>query len=352
MSEETIWTDAAADLSIRLARRPAPEVLDLLQRTVWGGGKLRYRILDIPETLRRMSDPHFLTLRRGADLVAICVLNRRVTRLLGKPCDSFHFAMLATEPRFAGQRYASLLADHAGAFCHDTLPAPGVAYAFVEATTKGTVSISNHFAPPFEAMLPLTVFSRFRPKDDAHAGALTEHEEEDVIRRLSTLYQGHAFDDFDSSLIPDDYSVLRNQGEVVAGAQAEELTWSVEELPGLSGKLILTLPRYLPPLRRILNPANLRFLRFSNLLVEPGREPDLIRLMEAMLHRRKAPLGLILMDERSPVYQRIKAHDRFGLLARAVRGATKMVGDFRSVPEADIARIRDRPALMSPMDVF
>ena len=33
---------------------------------------------------------------------------------------------------------------------------------------------------------------------------------------------------------------------------------------------------------------NLRFLRFSNLLVEPGREPDLIRLMESLLHNAGA----------------------------------------------------------------
>ena len=115
MSEGELLWHGDAGLEIRLSHEPTPAVLDLLERTVWGSRRLRYRIRGVAGKLARMVGPHFLTLERGGDLLAVCVLNRRESRLLGAPVDSFHFAIIATEPAMAGQGHAGVLAEQAAA---------------------------------------------------------------------------------------------------------------------------------------------------------------------------------------------------------------------------------------------
>jgi len=347
-----VWSDDVSGLVIRVSRQPRPAALDLLGRTVWGSRDLRYRIHDIPARLGRMTRPYFLSLERHGTLAAVCVLNRRQSGLLGVSVDAFHFAMLATEPAFSGQGLAGLLAEQAGEFCRTRIRAPGAAYAYIESSTDYSIRISQRLGTSLEAVLPLTVFSRLRPADDPRAGPIEAHEAEPVAKRLAKLYDGHLFTDFGDSVLPEEYHVLRRGGAIVAGAQAERLNWSVESLPGIAGWAVTRLLPRLPPLRRLLNPANLELLRFGNLLAEPGREDDLLRLLEAILARHKAPLGLILLDARSPVYRRIRAHGALGMLGRVVDGASKMVVDFAGVDEADLVRIRKSPVLMSPLDVF
>jgi GNAT superfamily N-acetyltransferase len=349
---ELLWSDAAEKLEIHLSRALSPEVLGLLERTVWGNRDLRYRIRGLKGKLGRMTGPHFLTLERGGGLLAVCVLNRRESRLLGAPIDTFHFAMIATDPAEAGQGHARLLAEQAAELCRQRLDARGAAFAYIESTTEFSIRISNHLGPSFEARLPLTLFSRLWPRNDPRAEPLDEAEAAEVLGRLQALYTDHLFADFELSLNPAEYHVLREDGRIVAGAQVEMLNWSVESLPGAVGGLIVCLLPHLPLVRQILNPRDVRVLRFANLLVEQGCEAHLLRLMEAMLARNGVRLGLIMLDERSPPCQRIRAHGRLGLLGKAVDGAAAVVADFKGFSEEELARIRAQPMLMSPLDVF
>jgi len=351
-SGELLWRDAEADLEIRLSHEFSPDVLNLLQRTVWGSRDLRYRIRGVEGKLARMLGPHVLTLERKGALAAVCVLNRRESRLFGAPVDTFHVAMMATEPALAGQGYAGRLAERAAELCRARMGTPGATYAYIESTTEFSLRISDHLGPSYAARLPLTLFSRLWPRDDRRVDGMDEGEAEEVRARLAALYADHLFADFELSLVPAEYQVLRDGGLIVAGVQAELLNWSIESLPGVTGRLIMRLLPRLPLIRRMLDPRDLRLLRFGNLLVEPGVEADLERLMAAVLARRGVRLGLILLDERSPVCRRIRTHGRLGLLSAVVDGAAMVVVDFVGFDEAEMARIHAQPLLMSPLDVF
>jgi hypothetical protein len=353
---EPVWSDPAARLALLRSEAPSAAVVDLLERTVWGSGDTRYRILDVAAKLARLTGPNYLTLEKDGQLAAVCVINRRDTRLLDRTVDSAHFVMLATEPALAGQGLAGLLAEQVSQFLRERLRSPGAAYAYIEETTEYSLRISNRIGPAIEAAMPLTVFSRLWPRDDRRAGPLTAGETDgeaaEVTARLTALYRRHLFADFADSLNPDEYHVLRAQGAIVAGVQAEPLRWSVESLPGAIGWLLLRFLQRLPLPRRLLNPADLRFVRFGNILAEPGREADAVRLMEAVLARHRVRLGLVLIDARSLVGQHLRRAGPMGLIGRAVSGSTRVVADFKGLDDTEIAGLRQAPILMSPLDVF
>lgn len=352
MADTRIWSDAGQDLTICLSHGASPEVISLLERTTWGSRNLRYRIRGVAAKLARLNDPYVFRMEKRGQLAAVCILNRRTVQLLGVPYDSMHFVMIATDPALEGQGLAGLLSVHIRRYLERHLDAPAVAYAYIEATTDYSLRISNRVGHSLEAVMPLTVFSRLWPKDDETVRPISDGEVEEIAARLYRLYEGHGFADFDDSLKRDEYFVLRHQGRIVAGAQAEALHWSVVEMPGWRGAFLVKVLPWIPLLGRMLPLQDFRFLRFGNLLVEPGHEAHLVRLLETLLARHNTRVGLIMMDRRSPVLGRIRAFGRLGPLQRALEGATKAVADFKGVSEDDIARIAARPMLLSPRDVF
>jgi hypothetical protein len=348
----TLWSDDASQKVVKLAREPSPQVIRLLERTVWGGRGLLYEIRGIDAKLRRLSDPHVFSVEAEGRLAAVCILNRKTALVLGAEYDAFHFVMVATDEAERSKGLANLLGTHIRRFCEDAFRGPGVGYGYIEASTEYSLRLSDRIGHTVGRFVPLTVFSRFFPRDDPGVRPVSESEADGVRERLYALYEGHSLLDFDTSLRPEEYFVLSREGRIVAGAQAEVLHWSVVRMPGLMGRFIVGGLPHIPGLRSLLNVKDFYFLRFGNLLVRPGDEAQLVTLLEALLARNGLRIGLILMDQQSPVFEGIRAFGKFGVMNAALRGTTKVVADFRGVTEDEIAAIRSRPVLVSAGDVI
>jgi len=348
----TLWADDASQRVVKLTREPSPQIIRLLERTVWGGRGLLYRIRGIDAKLRRLSDPHVFSIEEEGRLAAVCILNRKTVLVLGTEYDAFHFVMVATEETERGKGLASLLGTHIRRFCEDVLREPGVGYGYIEASTEYSLRLSDRIGHTAEWFVPLTVFSRFFPRDDPGVRPVSESEAEGVRESLYALYEGHSLLDFDTSLRPEEYFVLSRGNRIVAGAQAEVLHWSVVRMPGWTGRFIVGGLPHIPGLRNLLNVRDLLFLRFGNLFVRPGDEAQLVTLLEALLARNGLRIGLILLDQQSPVFEGIRAFGKFGLMNAALRGKTKVVADFRGVTEDEIEAIRSWPILVSAGDVI
>jgi GNAT superfamily N-acetyltransferase len=352
MTATTLWADTRDALSVELERRLDPPVTELLENTVWGSRDLRYRIIGVAEKLARLTDPYIFTLRADDALAAACVLDRKPVTLLSTRYDSVHFVMIATSAAHRGKGFAGLLVEHIRGYLEENLGSPAIAYAYIEATTEFSLRISDRVGHVIEADMPINVFSRLRPRTSDDVVLIRQAEIAGIGDRLSRLYQGHGFADFEQSLDPSAYFVRRRGDEIVAGAQVESMHWSVVELPGWRGEFLVRVLPALPLMNRLLPLSDLVFLRVGNLLVEPGRENEFVDLLEAVLALHGARIALLVMDERSPVLRRIRMHGRLGLLNHALSGATRLVADFKGVHEDDIARIAELPLLMSPRDVF
>ena len=352
MDDHEIWSDRAAGLTIRLGKEPSAEVVACLSQVIWGSKQLRYRLPDIGERLRRLRDPFIFVLRRNGALAAICILDRCWKNVGGRPYDTFHFMLVATIDEHRAQGLGGLLMAEARRFSERTLGHPGLGFGYVESTTVFSLRITDRIGHAISAEMPLVLFSRLRPTDDVRVGLARADERDEILARLGALYADHELDDFAASLDTDRFLVLRDGDKIRAGAQIEQLQWSVVSLPGAMGALLLKVLPYVPILNRRLNPSQLRLLRFGNLLVEPGHEAELVTLLEAALVRHGVAMGLMMLDRRSPVLGRILAHGHLGLLRRAVSGSVFLRLDFVGVTDKEITEVANRPLLASPADVF
>ena len=63
-------------------------------------------------------------------------------------------------------------------------------------------------------------------------------------------------------------------------------------------------------------------------------------------------VGLVLLDARSLLLQRIREHGKLGFLSGAFSGSAKLRIDVVGMDDAMLRQLRDGPLLVSAADVF
>ncbi len=351
-TEELVWQDDERGLEIRIASELTDEVIAFLTRIVWGSRALRYTLPDLGERLAGLREPSVLALTRRGTLVSVCILDRCEKMVGGRPLDGFHFVMVATPDEYRNEGLAGLLIVEVRRFCERELRRPGIGFAYVESTTVFSLKISDRIGHSLSGEMQLVLFTRLWPSDHGAVDFARPDERDESVARLQGLYAGHEMEDFASSLDIGRYMVLREGGEIRAGVQLEKLHWSLVSLPGLLGRILMWLLPRIPFVKGRLNPHRLPLLRFGNLLVEPGREADLERLLGAALARHNSSLGMTMLDRRSEVLGRVNANLKYGVLSGFVKGGVTLRVDFVGLDDEDIAAITDRPLLASAADIF
>ena len=352
MTIENIWCDTKSRRKITRSDVPSDQSRRLLDNTVWGSRDTRYRILGIEKKLARLRAPSYFVLSEDGQELCVFVLDYCLKQVAGQPCGAYHFVMASTLPDRQNEGLADRLIDHVRDYCLTTVGAPGFGFAYVEASTEFSLKLSSRIGYSIEATIPLTLFTRLFSRRDPNVGPLKADETAGLIGSLESLYADHELSDFATSLNPSECFVYRRNGEIIAAAQTEVLTWQVVSLPGaVGGTLQNILPRT-PGLNRMLDLQNLRIVRLGNLLVPEGSEPDFFSLIETCLSLHDARIGLILLDERSPVLDRLRDNGRFGMLSRVMNGSAKLHIDVVGMNDATIGQLSNRPLLVSAADIF
>ena len=348
---DIIYKDSDRRIVIERTRHYGSAFIALLERTIWGTKSTLYEKHAVPESLDRISDAYFFSLKVGGELVAVCAAYRKSIRVGDLAYPAFYCFDLAVAGPKQGQGYGKLLSTVQRSHLLTELKDGGIAYAYIEAENLRSLELARQIGFESIGRCDAIMFSRFHPRDDARVERLSGSQTEAVVRGLNEQYADHAFLDFEQSVKAQDYYILMESGEIVAGVQAIPQTYSLKRLPGVKGALLVHVLPHVPVLGAVFNPKNRHFHRFGNILVRPGSEAAAFTVMETILARHRLKLGLILTDKRSSVYQRIAPIRRFGLLQSGLRAAIQVVASFNNVSDAEIAEIRRRPVCVSIMDL-
>lgn len=352
MTEETIWSDPEAGQQITRRETPTAQTIALLESTIWGSRATRYRILGLKDKLARLRNPTFFTLSEHGQELCVFVLDFCHKQLMQQQVGVWHFVMVSTVPSRQNEGLAGRLIEHVRAHCVATVGSPGFGFAYVETTTEFSLRLSEKIGYSVEADIPLTLFSRLRPRSHPAVNPLRQDERDAALGALETLYSDHELGDFEATLQPDAYLAFRRNGQIVAGAQTELLRWSVQSMPGLAGQVLLKVLPQVPGMNHLLDLTDLRVVRFSNILMPQEAEQSLLRVLETALAQHAARVGLIMIDGRSPVLKRLLSQGKLGLLSGALTGSAKMHIDVVDMPEPMLACLRERPLLVSAGDVM
>ncbi len=195
-------------------------------------------------------------------------------------------------------------------------------------------------------------FSRFFPKANKHIEQVNSEEvKTEVLQLLATQYGDHALVQFNSLFMRDNYYVIREKGEVIAGCQFHRVHWVINKMAGLMGKVIMTIVPRIPLLNRLFNPRRFEFLAFEGIYSKPGYENQLATLFEGLLAKEKLKSAMFWMGQSCPTRKRILANIKTGLIHAFIKESDVFIlASFHKLDESEISDLKLRPLFASAFD--
>jgi len=364
------------DLRYEVVTDPGEDIRKHISNTILGtpGGML-YRLKDSIKKLDELKNPFFLTLRKGHRLLGTVGLVHRMVKNANITYSSYYvryfsiFAPMRSKSRSKKKespkrnlllKQSNLKEKIVGFFnnMHDLndksmdKEIKTISYAFIEKENYRSMDFSSMIRYETVRELNAIFFSRFFPKEKKNVGRILPEEREKLIESLKEMYSEYTMFFTDNLFYNDQYFVLRQGDEIVAGVQANPVEFEIFEMPGFTGKVLMNILPKLPLLSRLFQPGKFRFAAFEGIYYKPGHERFLIPLFESVCAKYGMNIGVTWLDNGSMIFHHLKKIGRmgfFGKLKKTVPGAVRL--KFFNVPEEERMNFCKKPAYISAYDI-
>lgn len=226
-----------------------------------------------------------------------------------------------------------------------------IMYAFIESMNERSKNLVLQAGYEHIRSFLTVAFSRFNPKYDIRVSKLQDEDKQRMKELLLDFYRDYSFFSTDFVFYDDRYYVLRDGDEIIAGVCAIPSAYKVYNIPGVWGWVIMKVLPEAPYLRKLFSPGEFKFLVFDAVYCKKGREDVLPDLFESVCAVESFNTGLMWLDDRSTLYDKIRSSRRMGALNRMLNAKPGLVfTKFVNFPDEAKDIFYDVPAYISGFD--
>lgn len=339
---------------------PPQSVIELLKNTLIGTEGTLYQLLDTEVKIHALHKPHFIYLERNGKAIGNITICERPVQLGSEIQDSLYIRYFAFDTIFQGggqkgnansgfHNYFKALFETSNLNPVAPINDKSIYWAFIDPQNLRSFSMNERFGFQTIGHFRTTAFSRVHPKK-GNVERLKSSDRETVLKNIQEFYKDfHFFSDvhlFEN----DNYFVLRSEGEIVCGIQANPVHWKIKSLPGFSGKVLLKTAPYLPRIRKLINPKNHRFLATEGLFWKAGYENAVRELLEGVLALTAHHSLLIWTDDQNSMLDSIPI--KWGFIQNMKADNTvNIVAKFNGFSDNEISDITSSKKYLSGFDM-
>jgi hypothetical protein len=226
-----------------------------------------------------------------------------------------------------------------------------VMYAFVESMNERSKNLVHQAGYEYTRSFLTVAFSRFSPVVDSRVSRLTEKDKPEMTDLLLHYYRDYSFFTTEYAFYCDKYYVLKENDEIVAGVCAIPTSYKVYDVPGIWGWVMMKVLPKTPYFRRLFRPGEFRYLVMDAIFCREGKEELLAPLFESACAYEGFHTGLMWLDDRSQLFDKIRTKVRMGALNRMLNAKPGLVyTKFISLTEQEKEYFYDSPAYISGFD--
>lgn len=339
---------------------PPSSVIELLEQTLIGTKGTLYQLLDTRKKIARLHLPHFIYLERNGKAIGVAAICERTITLNKQDAPSYYIRYFAFSKKFQGgttqriglsgfHHYFKALFRTSNLNPVDPVAEKSLYYAYIDPENVRSLNMNEKFGFQPIGSFITRAFSRVNPKNKC-VERLKVTDQSEILAELNRFY--HDFNFFSPVHLfeQNNYFVLRHNGEIICGIQANPVHWRIKSLPGISGKLMLRFSPYLPGIRKLINPKNHHFLATEGLFWKAGYESYISQLLEGVLALSNQHSLLIWVDNKNVLLDTLKL--KWGLIQKIkADNSIKIVAKFNHYTEAEITAIKTKPHYLSGFDM-
>ncbi|MVM42090.1 hypothetical protein GO730_37850 [Spirosoma sp. HMF3257] len=229
-----------------------------------------------------MSNPFFFHLYISEILQGIYCLDHRLVTYPFGSTNAFYGRYLAIPESAQGKGYGRLLKTSAVNYIAGTINSPYLFYSFIEEKNTRSLSLSKQMNFASVARLKTFVFRSLHPQSDARLKRVLPVDLPEIISLLEVYYADYGLVNFDKIGYHQNYFTLIAEGQVLAGVQANPVTWKFSQMPNWTGWFLMNVLPSIPYLKRLFHPAY-SFLALEGIYLATGHEQLLPVLLESVL---------------------------------------------------------------------
>jgi len=226
-----------------------------------------------------------------------------------------------------------------------------ILYAFIESMNERAKNLVHQAGFEYIRSFLTVAFSRFNPKPDRRVSKLEENEIKEMRELLRDYYRNYSLFTPEYAFYGNKYYVLKEDGEIIAGVSAIPTANKVYDIPGVWGWVMMKVLPRAPYFRRLFSPGEFKFLVFDALYCKKGKEQLLYSLLESACAAEGFHTGLMWLDDRSELYDKVRTEGRLGALNRMLNAKPGLVYiKFVNLTEEEKDKFYDAPAYVSGFD--
>jgi len=328
------------------------KIISFFEQTSWGSAGAVYERKNSSELIRLLKNPYLFAVQKSEEIVGTAVFCHTTPLVLGLPYNCYIIRYFAASDAIRGKK---LMKYYGGKVMEVVRDAEKEKTIYVGCVEKGNIRsykvVENAGYEPL-GLLSVSAFSRFFPKAQKNIARIkTESERKEMLDLLHAFYSKHVLVHFDYLFLNDNYFVVRENGEVVAGCQFHRVHWAINNMPGFMGKIIMHVLPNVPFINKLFNPKRFEFLAFEGIYFKPGREQSLYKLFEGLLYQEGLNSALFWMGESCPYRKAIQQHGNTGLLQHFVKDSgVYIMTSYRNMSAEEIDLLKSGPLYASAFD--
>jgi L-amino acid N-acyltransferase YncA len=326
--------------------------INFLEEIAWGSEGAVYVNNKTNQHIREVYNPVLMTVQQGEKILSTAVFCNVPVGLGSKTFNCFYVKYFASSKEIRGKGITKTMAQKVMEAIREGNTEKTIYYASVESKNRGSYKAVQSAGYSEIGTIKTIGFSRFFPQIDSRVSRVTtEQDKREVLKLLREQYSGHGLVQFQAIFKNENYFVIRDKTQIVAGCQYHRGDWEILKMKGLMGKLILKVLPHMPILKKIFNPKRFQFLSFEGIYFKPGYEKLLPVLFESLLTHEKLNSAMFWLCDKCPTKAAIERTGKLGLVNNFVKDSdVKILAGFQGLSNDEIAQLREKPLYVSAFD--
>jgi hypothetical protein len=371
-------------LSVDVEQEPGEEIRNHIRNTLLGTpGKLRYRHTSLETKLPFLGRIYFLILRKSGKLLGSIAFSLREIKSNSRSHDAWYVRYFSVQAPLRDSNYKqqrlnreerkrqkrqkdkphgdSLLKNFVQPYFDepDKMLAGNKAnkprslvYAFVERENLRSWNFTELVGFETVGRVCTMIFSRYNPVKHPKVSLITESEKAPHLERLREYYRNYSFFTEQNLYYQEYYLVWRENGEIIAGCQANPESWEIVNFPGGMSRFLIKYGGKLPVISRYIVPGYQKFIAVEGIWFREGHEQCLHDLFETACAMYGLHSVVIWLDERSPLLKTLQSLGRLGIIGKFFKPAYVDIRvKFNNYRKEDRKIYFEQPAYLSCFDM-
>jgi hypothetical protein len=282
MRKETLLSDG--NYTIQKHYGIPKEALYFLDSIAWGNEGAVYEHKNTEEHINLIKNPVLIGIFEGNKIRATAVFSTTKVMTQGKHFKLTYIRYFASSKEIRGKGVMKKFSIKVMELIRENEKEKTIYFACIEKSNKSSYNVVHSAGYRQIGTVNTHGFSRFFPRTNNHITQISsEKDKEEIIKLLKEEYYDHALVKFDSIFLLNNYYFIREHGEIIAGCQYHRAHWVINNMKGLTGKIVMNIVPVIPVLNKLFNPKRFEFLAFEGIYFKPGYEKQLYSLFEGLL---------------------------------------------------------------------